>query len=382
MRVLEDVRERPLEQARIGVDARQRLRDVELDRPVRRGDAAYRGRQDLLEADGRGADLEGAGLQPAHVEQVPDERVQPVRLLVDRPQELVLRLGCPVDVVLEQARDRGLDRGDRRPQVVRHRGEQRGAKLVRRRERSRGLGLGLELAELDRGGELLREGVEHALILAADRGAGEHEHVLVVEVDRQRSCLRALRHAIPARRLDQPTVVLAVEDGGAVEPEHAAEAVEHGRRRRRSREAEQGLGLRPGSPALDGSPGRERDEAADDDRDDEEDDDREDVLAVVDREGVERRHEVPVHEQGAADRRGERGPEPADSRHEDDEQQEEEHHGGEAELAAEVREHPGEERERERREREAERPLARAAVSPAAGCGERRTRPPSDRPDG
>ena len=260
----------------------------------------------------------------------------------------MLRLPCPVDVVLEQARDRGLHCRDGGPQVVRYRGEQRGTKLVRRRQRSRRLGLGLELSQLDRGGELLREGVEHALILTPDRGSGEREHVLVVEFDRQRARLRALRHAVAARRLDQPALVLPVEHGGAVEPEHAAEAVEHGGCRRRSCKAKQGLRLHPGSLALHGAPGRERDEAAHHDRDDEEDDDREDVLAFVDRERVQRWHEVPVHEQRAADRRGERRPEPADSGHEDDEQQEEEHHGGEPDLAPEVRQHPGEERERRR----------------------------------
>ena len=266
----------------------------------------------------------------------------------------MLRLGRPLDVVLEQARDRGLDRCYGGPQVVRHRGEQRRPKLVCRRQRSRRLGFGFEFAELNRGGELLREGVEHALILTPDRGAGEHEQVLVVEFDHHRACSGTLRDAISARCLDQPAVLLSVEDGGAVEPEHAAEAVEHGRRRRRSREAEQGLRLCPGSQALDGSPGGERDEAAHHDRDDEEDDDREDVLAFVDRERVQRWHEVPVHEQGAADRRGERGPEPADSGHDDDDQQEEEHHGGEPDVAPEVRQHPGEQRERHRREGEPE----------------------------
>ena len=56
------------------------------------------------------ADVSDAGLQPAHVEQVADELVQAVGLLVDREQELVRLLGRPLDVLLEQARDRRLDR--------------------------------------------------------------------------------------------------------------------------------------------------------------------------------------------------------------------------------------------------------------------------------
>ena len=104
--VLDDVRERALEQPGIGEDARQRLGDVELDVSVFEAEAVECGREDLLEPDRHRADLERASLDPAHVEEVPDERVEPVGLLVDRVQELAPLVVRPLDVLLEEARRR------------------------------------------------------------------------------------------------------------------------------------------------------------------------------------------------------------------------------------------------------------------------------------
>ena len=71
---------------------------------------------------------------------------RPVRFLVDRLEELLPGIGRPVDVALQQARDRRLDGGDRCAQVVGDGGQQRGAQFVGRRQPSCGLGFGLELA--------------------------------------------------------------------------------------------------------------------------------------------------------------------------------------------------------------------------------------------
>ena len=98
-RVRDDVGDRPLEQAGVGQDPRQRLRDADVDV---RGDRRPRLRSAAgtisSRPTGRGVDLQRAGLQPAHVEQVADERVEPVGLLVDRLQEGVAFLRRPVDV--------------------------------------------------------------------------------------------------------------------------------------------------------------------------------------------------------------------------------------------------------------------------------------------
>ena len=248
-------------------------------------------------------------------------------------EELLPRVRRPVDVVLEQARDRGLDRRDRRAQVVRDGGEERRAELVRRRQRARGLGLRLELAELDGGGELPRERLEHALVLAAQRRAGEREHVLVVELDRRSRGLGALGDAVAARGVDAPAALLAVEHRGALEPEHARS----GRRARPRPGDEPARRASASASARARAPSAARRAASATKpltiaRDREEDDEREDVLALADRERVERRREVPVDEQEAADRRGERGPEPADRGDADDEQQEEEQHARQADA--------------------------------------------------
>ena len=58
--------------------------------------------------------------------------------------------GRPVDVALEQARHRRLDRRQRRAQIVRHRGEQRGAQLVGLGEPRRDGGFGAQLPLLER----------------------------------------------------------------------------------------------------------------------------------------------------------------------------------------------------------------------------------------
>ena len=377
-RVRDHVGERALEQAAIGEHARERLGDVELDRAVGDADAVQRGGKHLVEADRHGADLERARLEPAHVEQVADERVEAVGLLVDRLEELLPRLGRPVDVALEQARDRGLDRGDRRAQVVRDGGEERRAELVRRRERACRLGLGLELAEVDGGGELLGEGVEHALVLAADRRAGEREHVLGVELDRRACSPRGSRE----RGLRSPPRSASRLRGGGEPPLPRARARGRGPRaraddRRGAGEPRERLGLGAGAGSFGRAAGGERDEARDDRADGEEDEEREHVLGVGDRERVVGLDEEPVDEQEAADRGRQAGPEPADGGDRDDEEQEEEHHARQLELVAELGEEQRQERAARRRRAARRAPGVGAGAPPGGACGERRTPPPS-----
>src|SRR5215475_10120703 len=97
---------------------RQRFVDAELHTLCTITESLDRGGDDLLETDIAHHELEGTALEAAHVEQVADERVQAVGLLVDGCQELVGRLRRPLDVLLQQARGCGLDRRQRRPQIV------------------------------------------------------------------------------------------------------------------------------------------------------------------------------------------------------------------------------------------------------------------------
>jgi hypothetical protein len=156
------------------------------------------------------------------------------------------------------------------------------------------------------------------------RGRGERQDVLAVEVDRRPRRLRALGREVAARGPQPPAAVRPVQHRSAVEREHATEAVEHRRRRRRAGEPEKRLSLRAGPRALRGASRRERDEAAHDPGDGEKDKQRKDVLAFRDRERMERRREVPVDEEEAAHGREERRQQAArgrDTRHEQQEQE-------------------------------------------------------------
>ncbi len=224
---------------------------------------------------------------------------------------------------------------------MRHRREDRRAELVRGRDDARRLHLRLELAELDRGPELLGERFEDALVFCANRPAREDEDVLLVEVDRRRGCLGSGGNAAAARRLDPPAVLRPVQDRRSLRVQDAPQAVEH--RVDGSRPGEPverlGLGLRP--PTLDGSSRGEVDEHADRRRDREEHDEREDVLAPLDVERVERGSEVPVDEEDADDGRDERWPESADRRRPDYEQQEQKEHARQPDLPAQLSEDVG-----------------------------------------
>ena len=200
-----------------------------------------------------------------------------------------------------------------RAQVVRDGREERRPELVRRGDGAGRLGLGLELAEVDGRLELAGEGVEHALVLAANRRAGEREHVLGVELDRRGARLRAS----PGRGLRSPPrsasrsswrwrTAAPSSPSTRRRPSSTAETVEEPASR-----ASASASARARAPSACAA-GGERDEARDDRADGEEDEEREHVLALGDRERVVGLDEEPVDEQEAADRGREPGPEPAD----------------------------------------------------------------------
>jgi two-component system sensor histidine kinase KdpD len=86
--VLDHVGHRPFEQRRVGLDGGKRLGHVEVDPGRPRSEAGHGGEDDLLEADRPHDELEGTGLESAHVQQVADERVEAIGLLIDRREEL------------------------------------------------------------------------------------------------------------------------------------------------------------------------------------------------------------------------------------------------------------------------------------------------------
>ena len=119
------------------------------------------------------------------------------------------RSGGPVDVVLQQARHRRLDRGQRRAQVVGHRPQERGAELVRpRRSSSASARLACSRALLERRRQLGGEGVQHPLVVAAQRARPvSTEHGVLVDRERR-----------PARSSGWPRRVVAGRRPRATQP--------------------------------------------------------------------------------------------------------------------------------------------------------------------
>ena len=260
-RVRDHVRERALEQ-RPGRRATRgwRLVDVDVDAPRPAGPrlASAAGITSSTPTGGE-ADVERAGLEPAHVEQVADEGVEAVGLLVDRDEELVLLVRRPRDVVLEQARHRGLDPRERRAEVVRDRGEDRRPELARGGEVPGRRRLVLQPLDGERRRDLARERVEDAAAGArADRPAHGDEHVLVRRLD---AC-----GSSPGADGIGPPAACSTAQPRRRRPEHATASSPSSRRRLssrsgtgcRARELGERLGLGAVARALGGPPRGER----------------------------------------------------------------------------------------------------------------------------
>ena len=136
---------------------------------ARATEARERGGHDLFECDRFEGWGEHPGVDPAHAEQVLDEACQSIGLVVDRGEEFCFVAIRPVDVGLAQARDRRLDRRERRAQIVGDRLEEGAAQVVRLRERLRAVGLAAQPCVLEHDAELRGEGLQHGLVLCRDR---------------------------------------------------------------------------------------------------------------------------------------------------------------------------------------------------------------------
>ena len=167
--------------------------------------------------------FDDAGLEPAHVEQVPDERVQAIGLVLDRVEELRDVLVAPLDVGLAQARHRRLDRRERRPQVVGHGLQQRGAQLVRLAERRRGCRLRAEAGAFARRGQLRGERVEHLAIVGAEARTDEREDDAVADLLDGVRRVGLGRNGCTVRRFDLPVAVGTGQHRSRVEPERGSE---------------------------------------------------------------------------------------------------------------------------------------------------------------
>ena len=105
-RVLEQVRQHPLEESGIGLDEWQVFRHVNRHSPARAWHRQERGADHLVERHGHCLDAECPSLEPARVEQVLDDPIEAVRRLLDRREQLTALLLRPLDVRLAQRADR------------------------------------------------------------------------------------------------------------------------------------------------------------------------------------------------------------------------------------------------------------------------------------
>ena len=213
------------------MDTRERLVDARLHAVAALAEALDRGGHDLLEADVAHGELEGSALQPAHVEEVADERVEPVGLLVDGREELTRRLGCPLDVLLQEARRRRLDRRQRRPQIVRHRGEQCDPQVARLRQPRRDRGLGAQLTAFEGERQLPRERLQQRKVLGGKARAHHDELHLGVDGDAEVTVLGTLGNGRTGRRLDDPAVAAVLEHGHRAKAERRAQRADEERER-------------------------------------------------------------------------------------------------------------------------------------------------------
>ena len=223
------------------------------------------------------------------------------------------RRGAPRDVRLPQARRRRLDGGEGSAEVVRYRLEQRGAQLVRLPERRGRRGVGREPGPLAQRGELRGERVEHPTVVGGEARADEREHGTVAEILDDvgffgGTWVPGLPAAASTSHCSSSPFLRSCNSATASSAERLIAATRRAcasgpRRRCRPRG---GRASRPPSACatrFDRAPRRQVDEPTHHRAHDDEHDQREQVLALGDRERVDRLGEVAVREQEADDRR-------------------------------------------------------------------------------
>ena len=113
------------------------------------------------------AHVDAAGLEPGHLQEVVHEAIQAIGLLLDRVRELAPGRGVERGFLLHQGAGGAGDGGQRRPEIVRDRAEERVAEPVRLGPEAGLLGLLDERHALDGEGGLGREGLEEMELLGA-----------------------------------------------------------------------------------------------------------------------------------------------------------------------------------------------------------------------
>jgi len=218
----------PLQKRGVGQHSGQVLGDVDHGSRRLPGQAHEGGRYDLLEAHGAQDEPEGTGLEAAHVEQIADEGVEAIDLLVDGHEQLMGIVLTEVDVGLEEAGGRRLNRRERSSEVMTDRSEQRGAQLVRLAQGGGMSGFGLQAPFAQRLCHPSGEGVEHAAVVPGQRASCERQGAPAVEGENCVSMVRIERHRAAAAGLDAPAGSFGSKDGRGLQVEGGPQRLDQG----------------------------------------------------------------------------------------------------------------------------------------------------------
>jgi hypothetical protein len=123
--VADQVRDDPFHDRRVGHDRGQSGRDVRKHRPCPRPEGSQRVRDDLVQIRRPGEYRQRPGLQPAHVQQARRDAAEQIEGPLGRVKQFGAIARGEAGVTRPQAAHRRLGRGERRPQVVADRREQR-----------------------------------------------------------------------------------------------------------------------------------------------------------------------------------------------------------------------------------------------------------------
>ena len=129
----------------------------------------------------------------------------------------------PLDVLLQQARGRRLDRRERRAQIVGHRGEQGGPELVGLCEAFRGGGLRTQSSPLDDERELAGECTQQSS-MSSFVDAGDGQHGVFVERHADVGVFRSTRDGFARAALDDPSAPVLRRTAGRDAPERRSQS--------------------------------------------------------------------------------------------------------------------------------------------------------------
>jgi hypothetical protein len=131
-RVVQQIDQHLLDQHVVNRHQRQILWNLRVHAPIGEllAEAAQRRADDLFERMPFLAQLQGAGLEPRHLQKVLDQTVEPVGLFAHRFQEALACRRVELRAVVQHGGGGALDRGQRRSQIVRDRAEQRVAEAL------------------------------------------------------------------------------------------------------------------------------------------------------------------------------------------------------------------------------------------------------------